>query len=66
MTPISAAHLLSESITCRIAIKLQSTIHFSKIIIKKHYTAIQGSLFFVIKGETSLEKTHILADFIKN
>ena len=26
----------------------------------------QGSLFYVIKGETSLEKTHILADFIKN
>ena len=26
----------------------------------------QGSLFFVIKGETSLEKTQLLADFIKN
>ena len=26
----------------------------------------QGSLFFVIKGETSLEKTQILADFMKN
>jgi len=26
----------------------------------------QGSLFFVIKGETSLEKTQFLADFIKN
>ena len=28
--------------------------------------AIQGSLFFIIKGETSLEKTQLLADFIKN
>ena len=28
--------------------------------------ALQGSLFFVIKGETSLEKTQLLADFIKN
>ena len=27
---------------------------------------LQGSLFFVIKGETSLEKTQLLADFIKN
>ena len=37
-----------------------------KIVQIHQKNLVQGSLFFVIKVEPYLEKTHILADFIKN
>ena len=45
---------------------LAKTVDLESLLKYLNLLGIQGSLFFVILGETSLEKTQFLADFIKN